>query len=70
MLSFSVLSNEERVVVGTTYKQVSPFEAKKMGAAMISRNVARHIEEQMLDKPKEWRPLICWRGGQRSTPCR
>ena len=66
-VNFPVLSNEERVVVGTTYKQVSPFEAKKMGAAMISRNVARHIEEQMLDKPKEWRPLIyCWRGGQRS----
>jgi len=33
----------------------------------VAKNVARHIEEHMLDKPKSWRPLVyCWRGGQRS----
>jgi len=62
-----VLSNEERVTVGTLYKQVSPFEAKKVGAALISINIARHLQERFHDRPKEWRPLIyCWRGGQRS----
>ena len=62
-----VLSNEERVTVGTLYKQVSPFEAKKVGAALISINIARHLQERFRDMPKEWRPLIyCWRGGQRS----
>ena len=66
-VNLPVLSNEERVRVGTIYKQVSPFEAKKLGAALISQNIARHLQEQLLDKPKEWRPLIyCWRGGQRS----
>jgi len=61
-----VLSDEERVRVGTLYKQ-SPFEAKKIGAAIISRNIAHHLETIWLDKPKSWNPLIyCWRGGQRS----
>lgn len=62
-----VLDNEERITVGTLYKQVSPFEAKKVGAALVSKNIGRHIEERFLKMPKEWKPLIyCWRGGNRS----
>ena len=61
------LSNEERHLVGTVYKQVSPFEAKKRGAALVAANVARHTEREVLDKPKSWQPLVyCWRGGKRS----
>ncbi|MBI2307514.1 MAG: tRNA 2-selenouridine(34) synthase MnmH [Rhodocyclales bacterium] len=66
-ISCPVLNNEERAEIGTLYKQVSPFEAKKRGAALVARNIARHIEESFLDRPKQWKPLIyCWRGGQRS----
>ncbi len=66
-ISCPVLSNEERVEIGTLYKQVSPFEAKKRGAVLVARNIARHIEERFLDHPKQWKPLVyCWRGGQRS----
>jgi tRNA 2-selenouridine synthase len=62
-----VLNNEERVRVGTLYKQVGSFEAKKLGAALVSRNIARHLETQFADKPRDWKPLIyCWRGGNRS----
>lgn len=62
-----VLDDEERARVGTLYKQESPFAAKKIGAALVARNIATHIEHLLLDKPREWRPLIyCWRGGQRS----
>jgi len=65
--SCAVLSNEERARVGTLYKQVSPFEAKKIGAALVAKNIATHIEAHFLDKPREWRPLVyCWRGGKRS----
>ncbi len=61
------LTNEERHEIGTLYKQVSPFEAKKRGAAKVAANVARHIEREVIDKPREWRPLVyCWRGGKRS----
>ena len=62
-----VLNNEERAEIGTLYKQVSPFAAKKLGAAIVSRNIALHLEQSFLDFPREWRPLIyCWRGGERS----
>jgi len=62
-----VFSDQERITVGTLYKQVSPFEARKLGAALIAKNIAHHLETCFYDKPKSWRPLIyCWRGGQRS----
>ena len=66
-INYPVLNNEERAQIGTLYKQVSPFAAKKLGAAIVSRNIAQHLEQSMLDHPREWRPLIyCWRGGERS----
>ena len=66
-ISCPVLDDEERARVGTLYKQVSPFEARKVGAPLVAKNIARHIEALMLDKPKDWRPLLyCWRGGNRS----
>ena len=66
-LSTPVLSDSERAEVGTLYKQVSPFEAKKVGGALVARNVAAHVERHFRDKPTGWRPLVyCWRGGKRS----
>ncbi|MEF3064387.1 tRNA 2-selenouridine(34) synthase MnmH [Pandoraea apista] len=67
-INVPVLSNEERVIVGTMYKQVSPFEASRVGAAMIARNIALHLDTTFADRPRHWRPLIyCWRGGSRSA---
>ena len=66
-VSAPVLDDAQRAEVGMLYKQVSPFEAKKLGAALIAQNVARHIETLFRGKEKCWRPLIyCWRGGKRS----
>ena len=63
-----VLDNEERARVGTIYKQVSPFEANKVGAALVSRNIARHLETHFAARDQRWKPLIyCWRGGKRSA---
>ena len=62
-----VLDDAERARVGTLYKQVSAFEARKVGAVIAARNIAAHIERELLDFPKGWRPLVyCWRGGKRS----
>jgi tRNA 2-selenouridine synthase len=62
-----VLDDEQRILVGTTYKQVNAFEAKKIGAPVVAHNIARHIETLWQDKPRDWRPLVyCWRGGNRS----
>jgi tRNA 2-selenouridine synthase len=62
-----VLDDEERARVGTLYKQVSPFDARKLGAALVSKNIARHLEEHFRGRDRGWRPLVyCWRGGKRS----
>jgi len=66
-VNFPVLNNDERAQIGTLYKQVSPFAAKKLGAALVSKNIAEHIKNHLLELPREWHPLIyCWRGGERS----
>src|SRR5919201_4243867 len=66
-VSAPVLDDAERAEVGTLYKHVSPFEAKKLGAALIAKNFARHIDTLFRQQDKNWHPLIyCWRGGKRS----
>jgi tRNA 2-selenouridine synthase len=66
-INLPVLSDEERARVGTIYKQVNPFTARKLGAALVARNAADHLLGPLADKPGGWRPLVyCWRGGQRS----
>jgi len=66
-ISLPVLDDAERAEVGTIYVQDSRFRARRVGAALVARNVARHLETALADKPGGFRPLVyCWRGGQRS----
>ena len=66
-ISLPVLDNEERARVGTIYKQQSPFLGRKIGAALVFKNAAKHIEGPLAQHEGGWRPLVyCWRGGQRS----
>ncbi|QRF66943.1 tRNA 2-selenouridine(34) synthase MnmH [Ponticoccus alexandrii] len=66
-ISLPVLDDAERARVGTIYKQNSPFKARKIGAALVFRNAALHIEGPLAHHEGGWRPLVyCWRGGQRS----
>jgi len=67
-LNWPSLNNEERIRVGTLYKQVSPFEAQKIGASLVAANISRHIQAHVMDKARNWQPLVyCWRGGKRSN---
>jgi len=67
-ISLPVLEDQERARVGTLYKQVSPFAARKLGAALVAKNIGRHLEGVLAEQPKGWRPLVyCWRGGKRSA---
>ena len=67
-VNLPVLDDEERAKVGTIYVQDSRFKARRIGAALVARNVARHLETALADQPGGFRPLIyCWRGGQRSN---
>ena len=66
-INLPVLDDAERARVGTIYTRQSKFEARKLGAALVARNVARHLDESLAQKPRDFRPLVyCWRGGQRS----
>ena len=67
-INLPVLTDDERARVGTIYKQVSPFEARKLGASLISRNISEHLSQHFANQDKQYSPLIyCWRGGQRSN---
>lgn len=66
-INLPVLSDDERAAVGATYVQDSPFKARKMGAALVAKNAARHLAGPLADHDGAWQPLVyCWRGGQRS----
>ena len=66
-VNWPVLDNDERREVGTADKQVSPFDARKTGAAFVARRIADLLDREVHDKPREWQPLVyCWRGGKRS----
>lgn len=66
-INLPVLDDAERAEVGTIYTKVSRFEARRMGAAYVARNVAQHLGEALAQKPAQYRPLLyCWRGGMRS----
>ncbi len=66
-INLPVLDDAERAHVGTIYKQVSAFEARRIGGALVAANLARHLHTHFQTQARDWNPLIyCWRGGQRS----
>ena len=67
-INLPVLDDQQRAEIGTIHKRLSPFNAKRKGAAMVAQNIATHLHTRLQDKDRDWRPLIyCWRGGQRSS---
>ena len=67
-VNLPVLSDAERAEVGTVYVQDSRFRARRMGAAYVARNIARHLETTLAEREGGFAPLIyCWRGGMRSN---
>ena len=66
-ISAPVLNDEERIRVGTLYKNASGFVAKRIGAALVARNIATLLETLFAEHGRDWKPLVyCWRGGNRS----
>ena len=66
-INLPVLNNDERELIGSIYKNESPFKAKKLGASLISKNISTYIKKKFINRTGDWKPLIyCWRGGQRS----
>jgi tRNA 2-selenouridine synthase len=67
-INLPVLSDAERAEVGTIYVQKSKFEARRLGAAYVAKNVSDHLKGPLADRGGGFRPLLyCWRGGMRSN---
>lgn len=65
-VNMPVLDDAERARIGTLYTG-SAFEARRLGAALVARNIALMLDGAFADKARDWQPLVyCWRGGQRS----
>lgn len=56
-INLPVLDNQERIEVGTLYTMNS-FEARKSGAADVTKNISKHISDYFQTKPQEYSPLI------------
>lgn len=66
-LSVPVLDDRERERVGLANATLGAFEAKRLGAPIVARNIGDAIERWFSDRDRHWRPLVyCWRGGNRS----
>ena len=57
-INLPVLDDAERAQVGTIYVQDSRFRARRIGAALVARNVARHLETALADRPGDFKPLV------------
>ena len=42
-INLPVLDDNERVEVGNMYKKNSPFQARKIGAALVTKNISQHF---------------------------
>ncbi len=65
-INMPLFSDEERVIVGTTYKQKSPEKALLVGLEMVGPKMRTMVEDAKRyagDKPLV---VHCWRGGKRS----
>lgn len=67
-INLPVLDDSERAEVGNIYKKISPFRARKIGAALVTKNISQYLIKYFINKDKDYLPLVyCWRGGQRSA---
>lgn len=65
-INVPLLTNEERVEIGTLYKQTGPHEARIRGLELTAHRFPAMVEE--IARAANGRPILvyCWRGGLRS----
>ncbi|GLU52678.1 tRNA 2-selenouridine(34) synthase MnmH [Dyadobacter frigoris] len=61
-----LFSNEERVLVGTTYKQIGREQAILLGFDLTGPKWSGFIKDALLMAPDKKIAVHCWRGGMRS----
>ncbi len=62
-----ILNNQERVAVGTDYKQKGQLEAIKTGFRLVGPRIIDIVNEAEKIAPERELLVHCWRGGMRSA---
>ena len=66
-INIPLFSDEERAIIGTLYKQVSPEAALKEGLKIAGSHMLSYLEAaKKINRDKEGIIIHCWRGGKRS----
>lgn len=66
-INLPVLTDEERHEVGQLNAS-SPYEARRLGATLITKNIHHHLATTLAQRPSSYAPLVyCWRGNLRSN---
>ncbi len=66
-INLPVLSDAEHHEVGLLHAS-SPFEARRLGATLITKNIHAHLASTLAGKSADFCPLLyCWRGNMRSS---
>ncbi|MFK7783533.1 MAG: rhodanese-like domain-containing protein, partial [Crocinitomicaceae bacterium] len=65
-VNLPLFTNEERVIVGTTYKQRSPEKALLEGLDFVGPKMSGFIKQAKVLAPEKKVTVHCWRGGKRS----
>jgi tRNA 2-selenouridine synthase len=65
-VSFPLLNNQERIIVGTCYKTKGSFEAVVLGYELVAPKFAKMIKNAHMAFGKNKLIVHCWRGGLRS----
>jgi len=61
-----LFDNEERALVGTTYKQINRQEALLEGLDIVGPKMRSFVEQSLQYAPQRKALVHCWRGGMRS----
>ena len=63
-----IFSNEERIEVGTVFKQQGKKDARKLGVSLVAPKIPQLMDQ--VEELRQGRPgpvvVFCWRGGMRS----
>src|SRR6478609_9051376 len=66
-INIPILNNEERIAVGTDYKQKGQLEAIKTGFRLVGPRLPEMINDALLVSNGKEILVNCWRGGMRSS---
>lgn len=66
-INIPLLNNEERIAVGTDYKQKGQSEAIKTGFRLVGPRLHKLVEDALRHASNEEMVVHCWRGGMRSA---